>query len=971
MHFGLVAFDLFAKMYLEEIERAGQPGWPQVPSVRTEADISAAILAHNLYGIDIDLRAVQLSALTLYLRAKALNPKTVLIESRLACADIHMLDGNRLQQFLEETGLHERPIYGRILSALQQRLKDADQLGSLLRLDEEIRKLVEEERRQYERIGRQPDLFGWPKEQFETEAGQREFWEMLEIQIGQALDAFARARAAEGVDQGFFVAEATKGLRLLEIMGQRYDVVLTNPPYMTSRNMNAVLKEYLQKAYSVTKSDLYAAFVQRCTEWLADSGRLGMIAQQSFMFISSYEKLREFLRERIAIETMPHVGPRAFDEVTGEKVNTTLLVFRHESDEQARNDSVGMYFRLVKEPDGDAKRQRFEQALANFHTRQSYSMVCRYRQGDFDAIPGSPWAYWLRESIKNTFIMLPRLGDTSMPAEGLRSSDNRRFLRLWWEVGCNRLALGYESREVAANSGGKWCPCNKSGGFCRWWGNQHYVINWFNDGQEVKQAIVEAYPYLGRPWVGGEHYYFRKGVNWPKITSGRLSARLTPSGFIFETAAPTTCPSDPLQVLAILNSTLGAFFLKTINPTVNLQVGDVARLPILPHPSLRLTSLVEQTIKLAKANSQEEETTYDFVAPPGWSSRSDDGVARHNQLAGIERQIDEEVYRLYGISDEDRAAIEEELAEPITNEISYDEDDNTSSDAEDADISPETPLTCAELARQWISYAVGIVMARFQPGIDGALGRGHFSSEVAAKLRALADSDGILVLDQGHPDDIAARVLQALQLMLGEEAATEVIAEGTGRTGNPEEELRRYFERNFFKEHIQKYRKRPVYWLLQSPRKKYGVWLFHEKLTKDTLYRIRGEQYVASTSRLLDTHIADLRRQRDAAQGRERRALEKQMAELDDMLDDIRAFAERIDTILQRGYTPHFDDGVLINMAPLWELIPSWQAEPKKCWEALARGDYDWAHQAMDHWPDRVQDKCKTNRSYAIAHGLA
>jgi hypothetical protein len=275
------------------------------------------------------------------------------------------------------------------------------------------------------------------------------------------------------------------------------------------------------------------------------------------------------------------------------------------------------------------------------------------------------------------------------------------------------------------------------------------------------------------------------------------------------------------------------------------------------------------------------------------------------------------------------------------------------------------------LARQWIGYAVGIVMDCFQPGIDGALGRGHFPSEIAAKLRALADSDGILVLDQGHLDDIATRVLQALQLMLGEEAATEVVAEGTGRTGNPAEELRRYFERNFFKEHIQKYRKRPVYWLLQSPCKKYGVWLFHEKLTKDTLYRIRGEQYVASKIRLLDTHIADLRRQRDAAEGRERRALEKQMAELDDVLDDIRAFAERIDTILQRGYTPHIDDGVLITMAPLWELIPSWQAEPKKCWDALMRGDYDWSHQAMDHRPVQVREKCKTNRSYAIAHGLA
>ena len=165
--------------------------------------------------------------------------------------------------------------------------------------------------------------------------------------------------------------------------------------------MNAVLKEYLQKEYPVAKADLYAAFVQRCTEWLADGGRLGMITQQSFMFISSYEKLREFLRERIAIETMPHVGPRAFEEVTGEKVNTTLLVFRREPNEQARNDSVGTYFRLVKEPDGDAKRRRFEQALTNLRAGQPDPVVFRYRQGDFDAIPGSPWVYWVTYGIRS------------------------------------------------------------------------------------------------------------------------------------------------------------------------------------------------------------------------------------------------------------------------------------------------------------------------------------------------------------------------------------------------------------------------------------------------------------------------------------------------------------------------------------------------------------------------------------------
>ena len=363
MHFGLVAFELFVEMYKEEMTHVGEPGWPEKTPVECEDDISAAVIARNIHGIDIDLRAVQLSALTLFLKAKTINPQAHLKESRLACADIHMLDGDRLGQFLFQMGLDKRPIYGRVLRTLQERLKDAEQLGSLLRLEEEIRVLIEQEQERYEREGRRPDLFGWSKEQFETEAGRQEFWEILEVQIGQALDAFARERAAEGVDQGFFAAETTKGLRLLEIMGQRYDVVVTNPPYMTNRNMNVVLNQYLQKNFPLAKSDLYAAFIQRCTEWLANNGRLGMITQQSFMFISSYRKLRAFLRERIAIEVMPHVGPHAFEEVTGEKVNTTLLVLRREGDEKTRDASVGTYFRLVKEPDGEAKHRRMKDEI--------------------------------------------------------------------------------------------------------------------------------------------------------------------------------------------------------------------------------------------------------------------------------------------------------------------------------------------------------------------------------------------------------------------------------------------------------------------------------------------------------------------------------------------------------------------------------------------------------------------------------
>jgi len=249
MHFGLVAFDLFVEMYREEMAHAGEPGWPEHPPVNSEDAIPAAIIASNIHGIDIDLRAVQLSALTLFLRAKTLNPKAKLTKSRLACADIHMLDGDRLGKFLEQTDLKSRPIYGRVLKALQGRLKDAEQLGSLLRLEQEITSLIEQERERYEREGRQPDLYGWGKEQFESEAGKEEFWKILEDQIIQELHDFAHDQAEQGYDDSFFAGETTKGLRLLELMAQRYDVVVTNPPYMSARKMNAKLKKLVTDEY--------------------------------------------------------------------------------------------------------------------------------------------------------------------------------------------------------------------------------------------------------------------------------------------------------------------------------------------------------------------------------------------------------------------------------------------------------------------------------------------------------------------------------------------------------------------------------------------------------------------------------------------------------------------------------------------------------------------------------------------------
>lgn len=474
MHFGLVAFDLFVAMYREEMERVGEPGWPEQSSVASAEEIPAAILANNLHGIDIDMRAVQISALALYLKAKMLAPKRRLTESRLVCANIHMLNGDRLDAFLTAAKLNERPIYGRILKALQHELKLSEQLGSLLPLEQRIRELVEAERQRYRQEGQRPDLFGWSREQFETEAGQQEYWEMLEIQIGQALDAFARDQAQQGINQTFFAEETVRGLRLLEIVGQTYDVVVTNPPYMAARKMNATLKKAVADLYPVAKGDLYAAFGLRCLALTHHGGRVGMLTMHSFMFISSYEKYREALLAGVAIESLLHAGPALFDVGNPGTLQTAAYTFRNEPDAGRRKAAEGTYFRLVKEPDAQSKRARFEQALARLRQGEADPIVYRYRQSDFAAIPGSPWVYWITSGLRQLFQTLPKLGDEAKPAVGQNTGDNFRFLRYWWEVGTTAIAFSCENQHAATASLKKWFPYMKGGSFCRWYGNQPF-----------------------------------------------------------------------------------------------------------------------------------------------------------------------------------------------------------------------------------------------------------------------------------------------------------------------------------------------------------------------------------------------------------------------------------------------------------------------------------------------------------------
>lgn len=444
---------------------------------------------------------------------------------------------------------------------------------------------------------------------------------------------------------------------------------------------------------------------------------------------------------------------------------------------------------------------------------------------------------------------------------------------------------------------------------------------------------------------------------------------------------------------------------------------------------------IDLCINNKKYLSSHEERNWEFIAPLYWCSGINKVLDIEKELVILETGISQEVYQIYEIEQTEIANIENEfgtlpgklpLIKNITDlrlklidrfylekhvpddvvkksiQVIEDEDLGEEDSAEESTkgrgrqkrfltfeevclasgFHPETvyayittnklerPEERYELAVAWISYAIGILLGRFKPGEKGELGSaidedGKLLLDIdLEKIRKLVDEDGIMVLDSGHSNDLPTRVEMVLSLLLGEMEVKQVI----GILGG---DLRKFLERDFFtKWHIPQYRKRPVYWLLQSPRKTYGLYVFHERMNKDTLFRIRIK-HVEPKINLLESQIAGLKEKRDKAEGRGKRALEKEIGNQIEILDDVREFKKLLKTIIEeRRYTPHIDDGVLLNMAPLLELIPSWQAEPKKTWRALEQGDYDWAYQAMDHWPDRVKAKCKTDKSLAIAHGL-
>ncbi len=394
-------------------------------------------------------------------------------------------------------------------------------------------------------------------------------------------------------------------------------MVVANPPYMGSKQMNALLSQFMKDMYPVAKSDLFAGFIERCTNLAAPRGAVAMITMQSWMFLSSYEKLRASLLTNQRITSMLHLGARAFDSIGGEVVSSTAFVLANVPTE-GRNPTVsrvGTFIRLV---DGTSEAEKVTALNTALEARTNEADFHLASDADFTTIPGSPIVYWLSEKMRGVFTSGDRLGAVATLAVGLQTGDNSRFLRQWWEVSRARTAFACTSREEAKSSGARWFPYNKGGEFRKWYGNQEHVVNWEDDGADIRVFGAEC---GGRPRSRAQNTdtYFSPSVSWSDISSGEAAFRRYPHGFIHDSTGHSGFGDGILldRIAMLLNSSYVMKVMQVVAPTMHFHIGYVGLVPVAHGVVEGLpTGPIADLVETARADWDTAETSWDFVMNP-------------------------------------------------------------------------------------------------------------------------------------------------------------------------------------------------------------------------------------------------------------------------------------------------------------------------------------------------------------------
>lgn len=857
-HMLTYSFDLLYAIYEEE-------GY-------APTEIPALILRHNLHGLEICPRAAQLAELALVFKAREksrrfFQPEHLVRPRIIELRDVRF-EENELRDYIRALGLGD--LFNQPMLRLLHQFEEAKNFGSLI----------------------QPCL-------------------------DERTIAFARhAIAAKDLGGQLFLREThLKVLRVLEqaeALTQRYHVVVANPPYLGANQMNGEMKVFAKDCYPASKSDLFAMFIDRSFSLTFPSAYSGLVTMQSWMFLTSFESFRKKVISEKAILSMAHLGARAFDTIGGEVVQAVAFTAKNINAPHLR----GTYLRLI---DGRSEAEKSALFLTAIESRNS-GRVFAASNSDFGKIPGCPLAYWATAGMLDAFKKHPALSEVGNTRLPMTTGDNGRFMRQWFEVGIDRIGFGCRSRKESAASGRRWFPCNKGGPFRRWYGNNSIVVDWENDGERILELNTRLYGSPSRN-IRSMDVYFRESITWSSVSSSTFSVRHSPEGFLFATGGSCAFPEskDRDLVLGALLSKVSDHLLQFLSPTLNFEVGTVGILPLAkPTDKEMVSTVVSAATRIARADWDNFETSWDFRDQPllrpglkgatleaSWRNWEAQSTAAIRRMQELETENNRLFIAAYGL---------------------------------DGELKPEVPEAQITLARAearrdmaaFLSYAVGCMMGRYgldHPGLilaNAGDSLREFLEKVGKPLAELTftpDEDGIIpVLDgEWFKDDIVARTRDFLRATFGDATLNEnirFIEESLGK------DLRKYFLTDFYKNHLQTYKKRPIYWLFRSPKGAFAALVYLHRMTRDTpnlvLNRYLRNYLIKLRARIehLDhAHLVAASAKEKTAARKESDQLKKNLRECEEWERDV------LLPLAQSRPALDLDDGVKVNYLKLGEAL--------------------------------------------------
>lgn len=861
-HILVYAFDVLIQIY----ESAGY----------STRDAAKSILEHNIYGLDIDDRAFQLAYFAIMMKARQYNRRILNGEYKPNIYSIKESNGiNRehLNYLGSGCSEDERKQALEQIGILLDTFKDAKEYGSILNV-----------------------------EQFDAE--------LLERFISQSEPDGQISMHTVGIEET--IQELRQIIAVGKMLSDKYHTVVTNPPYAGTSNLSPKVNAYIKENYPDSKSDLFAVFIERCSEMTVENGYQAMITQHSWMFLSSFEKLRKKMMQSEIIN-MAHLGARAFEEIGGEVVQVTAFIRCIEHIKGYR----GTYCRLIEPTSQQGKEKMFLDGENRYITVQD----------NFKKIPGEPVAYWVSVSFFTLFEKT-RVLDFGETREGLSPADNDRFLRLWTEVAIHK-------------KNKKWFPYTKGGNYRKWYGNNDYFVNWENDGFEIKNNIDKATGRLRSHNYNGE-YAFKEGFTWTAISTSFPSFRYVKGGFLFDSAGSMgfIYSSDNLKyVIANLNTSIISRIFEFISPTIKFMPGQVASVPCFIDLEKRslVSKIVNDLIDLSKSDWDSYETSWDFITHPlikpalaennsnsaqtliadCYNMWVEECESRFNKLKANEEELNRIFIDIYGLQDELDADVADK---DITVHRIFDTKEGIPESMKGSNY----VRTKRDEVVSLLSYAVGCMFGRYSLDTEGlAYAGGEWDDSKYITFKP--DSDNIIpITDEEYlDDDIVTRLCTWLKVVYGEstiEANLDFIAYALGGKGNTSREIiRNYFLNDFFKDHCSTYSvtgsgKRPIYWLFDAGKQNgFKALIYLHRYNADTIGNLRID-YLHLLQRIYESESKRMQSTIDSANNpREVALASKRKEKLQKQLKECHEYDEKIAHLALSRIELDLDDGVKVN----------------------------------------------------------